>query len=273
MKHLLKLSLVFMVMTISGCVDIFDDVETLVYGYTDMTWRLRTKATERIGTLDLLYASNKIMGNNEWEDVDHIIFFDMASVGCSGTLFSSTSNEEVFYSLCNKHGDTEKSPVGCFRQISKSERTFYYFYKDFSALEVTSEEDFDSDHPAGSSLLDIIHYATDTPFRVLRNNYQTKFEDNSLTILAPLDSMYLAEYYGGVPVYWQYFNTFKKGTDVKPEDMTILGDFYISFDKLPDVIAPKHIRIRMTADDGDVFNFETILTFDKVKTADDVVSM
>lgn len=264
MKTLLRLSLAFAVMIVSGCVDIFDKTETLVYCYTDMPWSLRTKATtEPVGSMDLYYMSDHIMGSNEWEDVDHIILFDLASKGGSGTLFSASANKEVFSSLCKKHGDTKKSPVGCFRQITKSDPSLVHFYKDFTSIEVTSEEDFDSDHPAGSSLLDLIHYATDTPFRVLKNNYQIEFKDNSL-IYRVTDNKYLSEYYGDAPVYCQLFNTFKKGTDVNPEDLTILGNFYISFDKLPDVIAPKHIMIKMTADDGEVYDFETILTFEEV---------
>lgn len=265
MKIILRLSLVFAAMVVSGCVDLFDKTDTLVYGYTDMPWSLRTKGTtEPEGDRDLHYMSVAITGNKEWEDVDHIVLFDLASHGGRGTLFSATENKEVFSSLCHKHGDTVQSPVGCFRKFSKSDPSIYHFYKDFTAIEVTSEEDFDSNHPAGSSLLDIIHYATDTPFRVLKNNYQTDFKDNSL-IVRVTDDKYLSEFFGDNPVYRQLFNTFKKGTDVKPEDLTILGNIYISFDKLPDVIAPKHITIQMTADDGEVYDFETVLTFEKVK--------
>lgn len=265
MKIILRLSLVFAAMVVSGCVDLFDKTDTLVYGYTDMPWSLRTKGTtEPEGDWDLHYMSVAITGNKEWEDVDHIVLFDLASHGGRGTLFSATDNKEIFSSLCQKHGDTAKSPVGCFRQITKSDPSIYHFYRDFTALEVTSEEDFDSNHPAGSSLLDIIHYATDTPFRVLKNNYQTDFKDNSL-IVRVTDDKYLSEFFGDNPVYRQLFNTFKKGTDVKPEDLTILGNIYISFDKLPDTIAPKHITIQMTADDGEVYDFETVLTFEKVK--------
>lgn len=248
---------------LSGCADLFDKTETLVYGYTDEPWSLRTKATEPAGSLDLHYISVAIMGSKEWEAVDHIILFDLASHGGRGTLFSATDNIEIFSSLCQKHGDTAKSPVGCFRQITKSDPSIYHFYQDFTAIEVTCEEDFDSNHPAGSSLLDVIHYATDSPYRVLRNKYQTEFKDNSL-IVRVTDDKYLSEFFGDDPVYRQLFNTFKKGTDVKPEDLTILGNIYISFDKCPDVIGPKHIMIRMTADSGEVYSFDTVLTFANV---------
>lgn len=251
------------VMAFSGCSDPFDECETLVYGYTDEPWSLRTKTTEPAGSLDMYYYSVAIMGNKEWKDVDHLIFMDLASRGQNGTVYTATDNAEAFSSLCEKHGDTVKSPVGCFRQITKSDASLYHFYQDFTALEVTSEDDFDSNHPAGSSLLDIIHYATDSPYRVLRNNYRTDFKENSL-IVRVTDDKYLSEFFGDDPVYRQLFNTFKKGTDVKPEDLTILGNIYISFDKYPDVIGPKHIMIQMTADTGEVYSFDTVLTFAKV---------
>lgn len=251
------------VMAFSGCSDPFDECETLVYGYTDEPWSLRTKTTEPAGSLDMYYYSVAIMGNKEWKDVDHLFFMDLASRGQNGTVYTATHNAEAFSSLCEKHGDTVKSPVGCFRQITKSDASLYHFYQDFTALEVTSEDDFDSNHPAGSSLLDIIHYATDSPYRVLRNNYRTDFKENSL-IVRVTDDKYLSEFFGDDPVYRQLFNTFKKGTDVKPEDLTILGNIYISFDKYPDVIGPKHIMIQMTADTGEVYSFDTVLTFVKV---------
>lgn len=264
MKTLLKLLFIFLAVVVSGCVDIFDQTDTLVFGYTDMPWSLRTKATtESGGTLDLNYMSVAIMGSREWEDVDHIILLDLSN-GAQGTVFSPTTNSEIFSSLCHKHGDTAQSPVGCFRQITMSDPSIFHFYQDFTAIEVTSEEDFNSDHPAGSSLLDIIHYATDTPFRVLKNNYQTEFKDNSLIVCVSDDNKYLSEFYGDAPIYRQLFNTFKKGTDVTPEDLTILGNIYISFDKTPDIISPKHIKIQMTAENGEVYNFETVLTFERI---------
>ena len=48
------------------------------------------------------------------------------------------------------------------------------------------------------------------------------------------------------------------------EDMTILKFIYLSFDKLPDPVEPKHIRVRLTADDGKVYDFETLLTFQEI---------
>lgn len=249
---------------ISGCVDLFDNTDTLVYGYTDKQWSLRTKATEIAGSLDMYYYSVAITGSEEWRDVDHLIFMDLMSRGSMGTVYTAASNSEAFSRLCEKHGDTAKSPVGCFSQFSKSDRSIYHFYQDFTAIEVTCEEDFDSNHPAGSSLLDIIHYATDSPYRVLKNNYQIEFKDNSL-IVRVTDDKFLSEFFGDEPVYRQLFNTFKQGTDVKPEDLAILGNIFISFDKYPDVIEPKHIRIQMTADTGEVYSFDTVLTFAKVK--------
>lgn len=263
MKRILLLIalLLYATIAVSSCADLFDNA---VYGYTDESWILRTKATESAGSLDMYYYSVAITGNKEWKDIDHLILMDLASRGQNGTVYTATNNADMFSALSQKHGDTEKSPIGSFRQITKSDASIYHFYRDFTALEVTCEEDFDSNHPAGSSLLDIIHYATDTPFRVLKNNYQTEFKDDSL-IVRVTDDKYLSEFFGDNPVYLQLFNTFKKGTDVKPEDLTILGNIYISFDKFPDTIAPKHITIQMTADDGEVYDFETVLTFEKVK--------
>ena len=266
MKKIIISPLFFCVISLFAtisCADIFDHSETLVYGYTDMPWSLRTKATEPAGSMDMYYMSVAITGNSEWRDVDHLIYMDLASKGRFGTVYTALENAETFTLLCQKHGDTQISPVGSFRQITWSDACIYHFFKDFTTLEVTSDQDFDAAHPAGSSLLDIIHYATDSPYRVLRNNYQTVFSDNALTVEVT-DDKYLSEFYGEGPFYRQLFNTFKQASDLQPGDLSILGNIYLSFDKLPDIIGPRNIKIKMTADDGTVCDFETVLTFAKV---------
>ena len=262
MKKILPL-LSLSLLLLSGCVDLFDETETLVYGYTDQPWAIRTKATtEKANDWDMKFMSVAISGD-EWKDIDHLIYMDLASHGRNGVIYSAQSNVDAFKQFCEKHGDTKKSPIGSFRQITQSDACIYHFFKDFTTLEVTSDQDFDAAHPAGSSLLDIIHYATDSPYRVLRNNYQTVFSDNALTVEVT-DDKYLSEFYGEGPFYRQLFNIFKQASDLQPGDLSILGNIYLSFNKLPDSIGPRNIKIKMTADDGTVYDFETVLTFAKI---------
>ena len=48
------------------------------------------------------------------------------------------------------------------------------------------------------------------------------------------------------------------------EDLSILSFFILSFDKLPEPLEPKHIHVCLTADDGKVYDFETLLTFQEL---------
>lgn len=161
--------------------------------------------------------------------------------------YAFTSGEQIYEALCEKHGDRKNPPVSWFLA---RQSTFgrYYSTIDFMALEVNCTEDFDTNHPAGSSLLDILHFATTTPNRVLQNNYQLYFDT---------DVLFTEE-------GQQLFNICKKGVDVKAEDLTILNFIFLTFDKLPEPVGPRNIKVRLTADDGKVYDFDTILTFQEI---------
>ncbi|MBO4535850.1 MAG: hypothetical protein J5702_01445, partial [Bacteroidales bacterium] len=62
----------------------------------------------------------------------------------------------------------------------------------------------------------------------------------------------------------QWFNVYKRATDVKQDDLSIINFLYLSFDKLPEPVGPRNIKVRLTADDGKVYDFETVLTFQKI---------
>lgn len=274
MRKVIKISLLLATIIVSGCVDLYDHVDTLVLRYTNLPWRTRTISScpqdQQLYNLSYLIKNGKqpIATDQDhitFEVVDNIVNLYLPISNFRENVYDRNNNEEIFRSLCQKHGDISKSPVGCFSKFSH-QLNFDFFYQDFTAIEVTCEEDFDSSHPAGASLLDIIHYATDTPNRVLKNNYQTKFNDNTLTYQVIAHNKWYAEYltenYGDAPVFRQEFNTFKKGTDVEQDDLAILGEIFISFDKCPDVVGPKHINIRMTSETGEIYSYDTVLTFD-----------
>ena len=243
----LCLSLLIMTATaILSAVSCMDDwylhPEHLVYGYTDSPWYLGTKAdfVAKDATIDdFIYYSQSISG---FDKVDQSIWFYLTNMG-----YAFTSGEHIYETLCEKHGDRKNPPVS-WSAIRQASFGHYFSTIDFTALEVSSTEDFDAAHPTGSSLLDILHFATTSPSRILRNDYQLYFDTD---VLKSEDGK-------------QVFNICKRGVDVKPEDLSILNFIFLTFDKLPDPVEPKHILVRLTADDGKTYGFETLLTFQEI---------
>lgn len=243
----LLLSITVGVLFGTSCGDDFHP-DHLVNGYDNSPWVLETKVTRLAegfegGTEDFDFISLKMSGINH---IDQLICLHTKRVNDND--YAAYTSGTVYETLCKKHGDLEKPPVSWVMARHVPCVIPFFSIIDFASLEVTSSEAFDKNHPANSSLLDLLHFATTTPYRVLQNNYRLYFNDNVL---------YLDD---GA----QLFNTFKKGSEVMAEDMTILKFIYLSFDKLLDPVEPKHIRVRLTADDGKVYDFETLLTFQEI---------
>ena len=262
MKQRILLILLTMIMTAS-CVDPVGRSKYLVMAYTDAPWTLHTKADCSKGKAlpDLAWMSEAMSG---YSDIDQSIYMDLSAAIFSGQEHHIyRAGSDVHRQLSEKHNDIPPSPLHGFGTVAREMAGGHYFVKDFVSLEVTSDQDFDEQHPAGTSLLDILHFGTNTPYRVLRNNYQWKFDTDVLIVdIVPDGVVAPAEFEAFRKK--QLFNTYKCGKDVRPEDMTILGFHVLSFDKLPEPVGPRNIHIRMTADDGTVYEFDTVLTFEKV---------
>lgn len=230
-------------------------MDHLVYGYDNAPWMIHSKKEfhEVVNDTSFNVISRLMSG---FGNVDQ--FIEIYSHHTRGFMenredyqrYDSFYNTAEYEALCVKHNDRKNPPVssGAFYSSSYYCPSYSFSCIDFVKLEVSSTESFDKKHPAGSSLLDLIHFATTTPNRALRNNYQFSF-----------DTDVLFDHSGS-----QLFNTYKLGSEVGPEDLTIINFIYLSFDKLPEPIGPRPIKVRLTADDGKVYDFDTVLTFQEI---------
>lgn len=236
-----------------GCNRWFDGADHLVWSYNNAPWMLYTKSSyqEKGIEIESYNAFSQMMsGIGDIDNFIELCNYQYESRGANYQAYTSVVNRDQYELLCSKHNDIVNPPVktDAFYAYPQYQVRFPFSSTDYVQIEVTCTEDYDEMHPAGSSLLDLLHYATTTPNRVLLNNYQLRF-----------DTDVLVDEKGT-----QLFNTFKLGTDVRPEDMAIINFIFLCFHQLPEPVGPRNIHIRMTADDGTVHEFDTVLTFEKV---------
>lgn len=255
MKAKFSFFVIAVLLVFSSCRDEMEGTNHLVWSYNNAPWMIYTKSSyqEKGVEIDSYNAFSQMMsGISDIDNFIELCNYQSESRGAADyQTYSSVMNVAHYERLCSKHRDTINPPVesDAFYSFPQYYVHFPFSSTDYIQIEVTSTEDYDEMHPAGNSLLDILHYATTTPNRVLLNNYQLHF-----------DTGVLVDEKGT-----QLFNTFKLGTNVRPEDMAIINFIFLSFDKLPEPLGPRNIIVRLKADDGTVHSFETILTFGKIK--------
>ena len=94
------------------------------------------------------------------DDVGPVLYFQLISTDdedvVTYSIASQGAKKEVFDSLCAKHSDLSFHGEDPFY----NEPVKKCYAKDIRSIEVVSDTDFDQDHPAGTSLKDIIVYST-----------------------------------------------------------------------------------------------------------------
>ena len=79
--------------------------------------------------------------------------------------------DEKYRDLCRKHGD-----VGYNRKIAYlSGRDVVYNASDLLSVKVYSDRDFDAEHPAGSSLADIVRFLSCSPKEYIASGYKSLY--------------------------------------------------------------------------------------------------
>ena len=91
-----------------------------------------------------------------------------------GVNWRSNGDDKVKYdNLCRSHND-----MSCFRTLRFIEfpRSGYFMMEDAVAIEVTSNQDFDEKHPAGSSLNDVVRFCSATPAPYIQSGYELSYD-------------------------------------------------------------------------------------------------
>ena len=114
--------------------------------------------------------------------------------GRSATINSSGADKDWFNALCNKYGDVSypnKQGIGMYGQYAFIPQCIT---PDLVSIDVKANIDFDADHPAGSSLADIMRIRLTSFYDFVRAGYKNEdngFKDRALSELTSEDLMML----------------------------------------------------------------------------------
>lgn len=154
---------------------------------------------------------------------------------------SKGEEEEVYGELCVKHNDLGYNERKVDpKDLETGDFTYRMVYwKDFVAIDVVSDRDFDTEHPAGSSLGDIVEYGGWSYWEYIKNNY-TGHEENHIS---------------------GYIN------DLPEDGLCLIKDLFLYFNEVPESAVGKHnLTITIIADDGTVFELDCPI---ELKTIDE----
>ena len=154
-------------------------------------------------------------------------------------LNKSIEDPQQFYTLCKKHNDeTYNHKVRLYKASPTKNNPRCSF--DFTSLEIRSSADWDEAHPAGTSLGDIVRFYSNTPWLYIQSGYTQKSSDGS-----------------------EYYQIDKLVSELTPDDMTLLpaDGFQLQFTALPTLSQQHTLFVRLTADDGTVFEAQLDVDF------------
>ncbi|MCM1151150.1 MAG: hypothetical protein NC209_05755 [Alistipes sp.] len=192
-----------------------------------------------IGGSDVYYCRAFVMG---YRGMDGIYITQGTNKLYYDIVFSWSREEwgvyfekerDYYEALCQKHGDVSYNRrVRVFHSVDPIPRMCCA--RDFVELEIWSDTDWDADHPAGTSLNDLLHFWSTTPLPYIRSGYTEKYSEEE-------DG--------------EYYPISKRVSELTRDDMTLLPHegFFVHFDRLPQIRGNRKLFVRLTADDGTVF--------------------
>lgn len=152
---------------------------------------------------------------------------------------------DVYEGLCVKHNDMEYKEWDVEPEdLDPGSRQRSAFWIDVVAIDVVSDKDFDSDHPAGTSWNDVVKYIALTYGDYVQGGYK------------PIDYKLCVR-------YMDYLHTI-------PEDgLRLINQLSLFIEDIPESAVGRHnLTITLTADDGSVFVAECPMQLSSVEKID-----
>ena len=174
------------------------------------------------------------------------------------TTYQSKGEDAAHYdALCAKYNDLGYNKktryieyIGC-REYTSNE---------IVSIDVVSNVDFDADHPAGASLGDIVHFLSVSPMRFIQSNYKETYDWSQQPPEFGEETFDFC--YDEKPVDVHHHPVYGKLTELKQNDLQLLGQGLYSLGRGPSATPPDH-----SPGSGYFFGY---LTFDKEPDVSDV---
>jgi hypothetical protein len=171
-------------------------------------------------------------------------------------VFDILTDIDVFHNdvLCEKYGDTtydreEFVPIG----VEPS----FLAYSPVS-IEIVSDADFDAEHPAGTSLIDIVTYDGQSSKPFIDSGYQMCYWEDK-------DKFYYYKNTNERP----YYPVYKKVSELTEEDLMLIYGFggdivygHLYFDYLPTLSQQHRITVTFTDERGEKFSDTVTMNFE-----------
>lgn len=175
----------------------------------------------------------------------------------SYNLFSTGKDLEIYKALCTKHNDLTYNKWLKINTITIPNQI--YPHCDFNSIYITSDKDFDTEHPAGKDLGDIVRFISRSPKKFIDSGYSKYYRHDSSSLSEPFKT--ISKIIWGDPVEGVEADTYpidKLVSELKPEDLILLGFCgntsplaFLHFEKLPDNLGEHEITVTMITDDGE----------------------
>lgn len=184
-------------------------------------------------------------------------------------LHSEGADKDRYNQLCQKHNDLSYNQ---YRLIGEflDEESVTYLDCDFSEITVTADKDFDTTHPVGANLSDVVRFMSWSPYRYITSGYSKFYHYDKADVSEAFDTLMR------LCINKKYFDNATEATcypidklvkDLTSDDLILLGldsPFFLGllyFEKTPDMKGEYNIVVTIKTDDDRVFSDAVKLTF------------
>ncbi len=226
MKHL-RLVFALCLCLLWGCMEppfwAYYDAESFVVGYVDCEGWRDTSDNPHNMSLGLKYDNHLSLRHN-----DDVTYYKYDSKG---------EAKEKYEELCIKNGDTSYNKEDRLRpewDNTSGKYTSYVYVQNFVAIDVVSNRDFDENHPAGTSLADIVKYSCHSYWGFVSGGYKD-FDS----------TYYLSGYLNEMP---------EEGLRL----ITVSWPIILQFPPIPPTAEGVHtLTVTLTTDEGEIITVKT----------------
>lgn len=195
---------------------------------------------------------------NGWHRISIGFMPDYTTMCC---VWDGGEKKKIFDKLSKSYGDTNYN-----REVEWEYQTIGVCIQHISKVDVVSNRDFDSLHPAGTSLSDVVYFYGSTPYPCVASGYRDYF------IL--LDSLPFPKenpVYQSAVAYNDYkdqpsdpnpfFPIYKRLSDMTENDYVMVVSCVLFFTSKPEGEQTHTLTVTLTTTEGEQFSDEVVYTF------------